>query len=56
VFKGEVTDHGLHTLAVVLVVAGALALAMTLLDRRLRAPAVPAGPPRQERPTRAGSP
>jgi MFS family permease len=55
VFKGEVTDHGLHTLAVVLVVAGALALAMTLLDRRLRAPAVPTAPPRRERPTRAGS-
>jgi len=54
VFKDQVTDHGLHTLAVVLVIAGALALAMTLLDRRLKAPAEPAGAPRQERSTRAG--
>ncbi len=36
VFKDRVTDHGLHTLAGVLVAAGAVVLAMTLLDRRLR--------------------
>ena len=39
VFKARVTDHGLHTLAIVLVTAGAVVLAMTLLDRRLRPPA-----------------
>jgi predicted MFS family arabinose efflux permease len=38
VFKDDVTDHGLHTLAIVLVTAGAVVLAMTLLDRRLRPP------------------
>jgi MFS family permease len=38
VFKDDVTDHGLHTLAIVLVAAGAVVLAMTLLDRRLRPP------------------
>jgi MFS family permease len=38
VFKDDVTDHGLHTLAIVLVAAGAVVLAMTLLDRRLRRP------------------
>jgi MFS family permease len=38
VFKDDVTDHGLHTLAIVLVIAGAVVLAMTLLDRRLRRP------------------
>jgi predicted MFS family arabinose efflux permease len=38
VFRDDVTDHGLHTLAIVLVAAGAVVLAMTLLDRRLRRP------------------
>ena len=36
VFRDHVTDHGLHTVAVVMVAAGAVVLAMTLLDRRLR--------------------
>ncbi|MDN3354273.1 MFS transporter [Actinomadura sp. DC4] len=39
IFKDDVTDSGLHTLAAVLVAAGAVVLAMTLLDRRLRRPA-----------------
>ncbi|MFC4031329.1 MFS transporter [Streptomyces polygonati] len=39
VFKHHVTDHGLHTAAIVLIAAGALVLAMTLLDRRLKDPA-----------------
>jgi MFS family permease len=43
VFKGQVSDHGLHTLAIVLVIAGALALALTLPDRRLKPPAEPSG-------------
>ncbi|MGQ4514503.1 MFS transporter [Streptomyces sp. DW26H14] len=36
VFKHSVTDHGLHTVALVLVAAGAVVLVMTVLDRRLR--------------------
>lgn len=36
VFRRHVTDGGLHTLAVVLIVVGAVVLAMTLLDRRLK--------------------
>jgi MFS family permease len=39
VFRHGATDSGLHSLAVVLVVAGAVVLAMTLLDRRLKTPA-----------------
>jgi MFS family permease len=38
VFKHGATDGGLHSLAVVLIAAGALVLAMTLLDRRLVTP------------------
>jgi predicted MFS family arabinose efflux permease len=36
VFRHGASDHGLHTLALVLVAAGVLVLAMTLLDRRLK--------------------
>ncbi|MEV8394217.1 MULTISPECIES: MFS transporter [unclassified Streptomyces] len=35
VFRDEVTDGGLHTLGLVLVVAGVLVLLLTVLDRRL---------------------
>jgi predicted MFS family arabinose efflux permease len=45
VFAGPVTDPGLHTIAVVLIVAGAVVLAMTLLDRRLKTPAGQPSPP-----------
>jgi predicted MFS family arabinose efflux permease len=38
VFKTSVTDTGLHTLAIVLIAAGAVVLAMTLLDRTLTTP------------------
>jgi MFS family permease len=38
VFHHGATDHGLHSLAIVLIVAGAVVLAMTLLDRRLSTP------------------
>jgi MFS family permease len=43
VFRHRVTDGGLHTLAVVLIAAGAVVLAMTLLDRRLKTPAATTG-------------
>lgn len=43
VFRHGATDSGLHTLAVVLIVAGAVVLAMTLLDRRLKTPASSTG-------------
>jgi MFS family permease len=38
VFKHGASDSGLHSLAIVLIAAGALVLAMTLLDRRLVTP------------------
>jgi predicted MFS family arabinose efflux permease len=38
VFRTNVTDHGLHTIAIILVAVGAVVLIMTLLDRRLRTP------------------
>jgi MFS family permease len=38
VFHHGATDHGLHSLALVLIAAGAVVLAMTLLDRHLKAP------------------
>ncbi|WP_291415074.1 hypothetical protein [Actinophytocola sp.] len=41
VFRTEVTDRGLHTIAVILVAGGAAVLLMTVLDRRLRTPATP---------------
>jgi MFS family permease len=41
-FHHGATDHGLHSLALVLIAAGAAVLAMTLLDRHLKSPA--AGP------------
>jgi predicted MFS family arabinose efflux permease len=39
VFRHGTTDSGLHSIAVVLIIAGAIVLAMTLLDRRLKTPA-----------------
>jgi nicotinamidase-related amidase/predicted MFS family arabinose efflux permease len=37
-FRSSVTDHGLHTIAIVLVAVGAVVLLMTLFDHRLTAP------------------
>jgi predicted MFS family arabinose efflux permease len=39
VFHANVSDHGLHTIAIVMIVASALALIITLADRQLRTPA-----------------
>jgi predicted MFS family arabinose efflux permease len=39
VFHASVTDHGLHTIAIVMIAASALALIITLADRQLRTPA-----------------
>jgi predicted MFS family arabinose efflux permease len=44
VFRKQVTDHGLHTLAYVLISAAALVLIMTVLDRRLKTPTPAATP------------
>src|SRR6202044_2437073 len=35
VFRTSVTDHGLHTIAIILVALGAVVLVMTLVDRQL---------------------
>ncbi|MCW2872954.1 MFS transporter [Actinacidiphila oryziradicis] len=45
VFRHGTTDSGLHSIAVVLIIAGAIVLAMTLLDRRLKTPAANTGQP-----------
>ncbi|MET7841095.1 MFS transporter [Streptomyces sp. NPDC005356] len=45
VFKDGATDSGLHSLGIVLVVAAAAVLAMTLLDRHLKTPGRPEGRP-----------
>jgi MFS family permease len=42
VFHRGATDHGLHSLALALIAAGAAVLAMTLLDRHLKNPETPA--------------
>jgi predicted MFS family arabinose efflux permease len=36
VFRTGVTDHGLHTIAIILVAVGAVVLVMTLADRQLK--------------------
>ena len=36
VYRSNVTDHGLHAIAVILVTVGAVVLVMTLVDRRLK--------------------
>ena len=38
VFRTSVTDHGLHTLAIILVAVGAVVLVMTVVDRQLKTP------------------
>ena len=38
VFRTSVTDHGLHTIAIILVAVGAVVLVMTLVDRQLKTP------------------
>jgi MFS family permease len=38
VFRTSVTDHGLHTIAIILVAVGAVVLVMTLVDRQLKIP------------------
>jgi MFS family permease len=43
VFRTHVTDHGLRSIAVILVAVGAVVLLMTLLDRRLGSPPRPRG-------------
>jgi nicotinamidase-related amidase/predicted MFS family arabinose efflux permease len=42
VFHKSVTDHGLHVIAIIMIAVSAVALLITLADRRLRTPA-PAG-------------
>jgi predicted MFS family arabinose efflux permease len=58
VFRTSVTDHGLHTIAIVLVAAGAAVLAMTLLDRHLKTPRreTPAAPARPQTANREAIP
>ena len=41
VFRKQVTDHGLHTLAYILIGVAAVVLVMTILDRRLKTPGTP---------------
>ena len=44
VFRHDVTDSGLHLVALVLVGVSVAVLALTVLDRTLRTPKAPAGP------------
>jgi MFS family permease len=44
VFRSSVTDHGLHTLAIILIGASAVVLVMTIVDRRLKTAAPPGAP------------
>jgi MFS family permease len=56
VFRTSVTDHGLHTIAIILVAVGAVVLVMTVFDRRLKTPrnAVPGDETEARRATNRG--